>query len=64
MLNLNDWLDEKEPSKIINAENIAFPKCKNFGIGYQGSKNRLAKEIISFCQVLIILLIYLLVVVL
>ena len=48
MLNLNDWLDEKEPSKIINAENIAFPKCKNFGIGYQGSKNRLAKEIISF----------------
>ena len=28
MLNLNDWLDEKEPSKIINAENIAFPKCK------------------------------------
>ena len=32
MLNLNDWLDEKEPSKIINAENIVFPKCKNFGI--------------------------------
>ena len=40
---LYDWIDEKEPIK----ENLEFQKCKQFGVPYMGSKNKIVKKLIE-----------------
>lgn len=40
---LYDWTDEKEPIK----ENLELQKCKQFGVPYMGSKNKIVKKLIE-----------------
>ena len=45
---LYDWTDEKEPIIETKPElPLEFQKCKQFGVPYMGSKNKIVKKLIE-----------------